>query len=132
MKMSILLMALLISGPALADAFKCRTTAGNVVFSDVPCADKAKLEKAQSSEAVPWERRAQAEDVNSRARIQLGEIESEQAAYHREVSRQQSAVAAADQKQATADQRQAAVDRQQKLDDCAAQARRGWHRTDCH
>lgn len=123
MKTTVLLLALLISGTSLADVYKCRTSAGNVVFSDAPCADKAKLEKTQSSESVPWERRAQAEEVNSRARIQLGEIEAEKAAYNREVGRQQRAVAAADERQAASEK--------QKSEDCASLARRGWRRSDC-
>lgn len=67
MRYGILLILLACALPAQADAFKCRTASGEVVFSDVACDRGEVITKVQPSESVADREAAERELARQKA-----------------------------------------------------------------
>lgn len=74
------LSTLALSGPVLAQAYKCRTTDGRVEISSTPCPSSASTVKTVREEPIPEARRQQAEQEAARMRATLEKHEAAQRA----------------------------------------------------
>lgn len=112
--------AMLQSGAAYPDVFKCRTASGQTVFSDTPCSAGQKVEKARADESVSYEQQRQARDVTRRNAAQLQSIEAENQAYKESVRSQNAAAERADaMARVDSDRAKADADEKKKTESCA-------------
>jgi len=76
----LVLSALLLSGPAGAQAYKCRTADGQIEISSTPCPNGANTVKTVREEPIPEARRQQAEQEAARMRNYVEKREAAQRA----------------------------------------------------
>lgn len=101
-----LLSVLALAGPARADAYKCRTADGEVVISSAPCQAGSRTQAVQASEAIPAERKRQAEQDAERRKRELAGREAaraEEARREEESRRRQAADESARRERCLAD-----------------------------
>lgn len=74
-RFSLLLLLLLASPLATAQAYKCRTPDGRTVFYERPCEGAERTLKAVPGEAISADRQAQARETHRRRQLELQQIE---------------------------------------------------------
>ena len=107
--------------PAAAQVYKCKTPSGGTLVSDQPCDGANKPVKVQRSEPVTLEQQIQAAEVQQRRRVQLEQIQAEDAAHRARLEARQNERAIDDERRSEQAARAQAMEKQRECAELAQQ-----------